>query len=106
MRCVLGAGPSEMDLIQALHLAKNDINLAFNVLFDTIGYKGVGTNVKRTTAGSGARVFTTCLQEQVPSVMEQTLSPLIFDDNIPPNDSLQYNFQCHVLFLTNSLNRN
>ena len=71
MRCVLGSGPSEMDLIRALHLAKNDVNLAFNVLFDTIGYKGTETNVKRTTAGSGARVLTTC-HEQVPSIIQNS----------------------------------
>lgn len=66
MRGVLGSGPSEMDLVRALHLAKNDVTLAFNILFDTLGYKGAEINVKRTTAGSGARVSTTSAQEPLP----------------------------------------
>jgi hypothetical protein len=86
-----------MDLIRALHLAKNDINLAFNVLFDTIGYKGIEAGVKRTTAGSGARVFTTSLQEQVPPIVknskasikqEQTSSSLIFGCDVPLSDHI------------------
>ena len=98
MRCVLGSGPSEMDLIRALHLAKNDVNLAFKVLFDTIGYKGTETNVKRTTAGSGARVLTTCLQEQVPSInknsdttikREHMHSSLISDLDVFTNDHVE-----------------
>ncbi|MCO5596480.1 hypothetical protein L7F22_050543 [Adiantum nelumboides] len=66
MRGVLGSGPSEMDLVRALHLSNNDVTLAFNILFDTLGYKGAEINVKRTTAGSGARVSTSSKQESVP----------------------------------------
>lgn len=35
MRAVVGSGPSEMDLIRALHLARNDVAAAINILFDT-----------------------------------------------------------------------
>lgn len=80
MRAVLGSGPSDMDLFRSLHLAKNDVTLAFNILFDTLGYKGREINVKRTTAGSGARVSTTSMQDsiqckQTPEVNLQTAAP-------------------------------
>jgi hypothetical protein len=35
MRAVLGPEPSDMDLIRALHLSRNDVASAINILFDT-----------------------------------------------------------------------
>lgn len=35
MRAVVGSGPTEMDLIRALHLSRNDVSSAINILFDT-----------------------------------------------------------------------
>eukprot|EP00897_Mesotaenium_endlicherianum_P004514 jgi/Mesen1/4090/ME000214S03273 len=35
MRCVVGPGPSEMELIRFLHLAKDDVATAVNYFFDT-----------------------------------------------------------------------
>lgn len=35
MRAIVGSGPSEMDLIRALHLGRNDVAAAINILFDT-----------------------------------------------------------------------
>ncbi|KAI5069906.1 hypothetical protein GOP47_0014249 [Adiantum capillus-veneris] len=94
MRGVLGSGPSEMDLVRALHLAKNDVTLAFNVLFDTLGYKGAEINVKRTTAGSGARLSTASKQESEPcSLLAPSDTQLICKSDTPseqPLFELQY----------------
>eukprot|EP00249_Psilotum_nudum_P015533 c25378_g1_i1 orf=73-3459(+) len=59
IRAIVGSGPSDMDLMRSLHLARNNTELAINILFDTPGFtSGQDFNVKRTTAGSGARVST------------------------------------------------
>ncbi|KAH7302007.1 hypothetical protein KP509_23G052300 [Ceratopteris richardii] len=63
MRGILGTGPSDIDLARALHLAKNDVNLAFNILYDSLGYKEAEVCVKRTTAGSGVRISNSCNTE-------------------------------------------
>ena len=47
MRAVLGSGPSDMDLIRCLHLARNDVSRAINILFDTPGFNTVETTKKR-----------------------------------------------------------
>lgn len=46
MRAVLGSGPSDMDLIRCLHLARNDVSLAINILFDTPGFRSIGISKK------------------------------------------------------------
>ena len=46
MRVVLGSGPSDMDLIRCLHLARNDISRAINILFDTPGFNTVESTKK------------------------------------------------------------
>ncbi|MCO5591366.1 hypothetical protein L7F22_045349 [Adiantum nelumboides] len=35
MRAILGSGVPDMDLIRCLHLARNDVSVAINILFDT-----------------------------------------------------------------------
>ncbi|KAH9324867.1 hypothetical protein KI387_005045 [Taxus chinensis] len=57
IRAVMGSESSEMDIIRALHLAKNDITRAINIIFDTPGFLNREKfSVKRTTPGAGARV--------------------------------------------------
>jgi DNA repair protein RAD5 len=48
MRAVLGSGPSDMDLIRCLHLARNDVARAINILLDTPGFNTMGTTKKST----------------------------------------------------------
>ncbi|GLJ41479.1 hypothetical protein SUGI_0858480 [Cryptomeria japonica] len=57
IRAILGSESSEMDIIRALHLAKNDITRAINIIFDIPGFQNRDKfNIKRTTPGAGARV--------------------------------------------------
>eukprot|EP00250_Pteridium_aquilinum_P000164 c1018_g1_i1 orf=187-3477(+) len=56
MRAVLGSAVPDMDLIRCLHLARNDVSLAINILFDTPGFRSMEI-IKEgqvTTAGSDA----------------------------------------------------
>lgn len=46
MRAVLGSGPSDMDLIRCLHLARNDVARAINILLDTPGFNTMETTKK------------------------------------------------------------
>ncbi|KAH9317698.1 hypothetical protein KI387_019467, partial [Taxus chinensis] len=60
MRAVLGAETSDMEIIRALHLAKNDVTAAINIIFDTPGFHNREKfKIKRTTSGNGARVSST-----------------------------------------------
>lgn len=80
MRAVLGSEASDMEIIRALHLAKNDITAAINIIFDTPGFKDREKfNIKRTTPGCGARVSTNGAQDSansshVPTVGSDTCS--------------------------------
>lgn len=80
MRTVLGSEASDMEIIRALHLAKNDITAAINIIFDTPGFKDREKfNIKRTTPGCGARVSTNGAQDSansshVPTVGSDTCS--------------------------------
>lgn len=59
VRAVLGAGPSDMDIIRALHLAKNDVTAAINIIFDSPSLQNKEKlSIKRTTPLCGARVLT------------------------------------------------
>ncbi|XP_057826600.2 DNA repair protein RAD5A isoform X2 [Cryptomeria japonica] len=60
MRAVLGAETSDMEMIRALHLAKNDVTAAINIIFDAPSLQNrEKISVKRTTSGYGARVSST-----------------------------------------------
>ncbi|KAH7424297.1 hypothetical protein KP509_11G001600 [Ceratopteris richardii] len=43
MRAVLGSDVPDMDLIRCLHLARNDVSLAINIMLDTPGFRSIAS---------------------------------------------------------------
>jgi hypothetical protein len=85
IRVVLGSELSDMDIIRALHLAKNDINQAINIIFDTPSFQNRDKfNIKRTTPGGGARVSITANHVSSSNLMELTMgSPSMTKEIVP-----------------------